>query len=502
MFILKKIFQLRDKTQSNEEDKPFLEHLEDLRNVVFKVALTLFIATLACFAFKNQLMDVIRRPIEQVWTKGQQAKMPKKAPVVIDLKTWELAKKAAYDTSSFTQEQKDFYFSHIDPDDEKKLKFHSETIGYYRAAIDIEKVDKSGEDFIQKIPGISDTMRSQLLTLIDEEMRPDATVDAEGKVVRMQSLTPTEGFMLSMKLAFFAGIVISFPFLLYFLMQFILPGLKPNEKKALWPAMAIGFGLFLVGVLFSYFFVLPKVLDFFYNYSAGMGVENEWRIGYYITFATQFTLIFGLGFELPVVVMTLVKLGIMNYEMMKNTRSYAILAIIIIAAVITPTPDVFTLGLLAGPMIVLYEICIWLAYFDNKRKAKLEADEEAESRERRLKYLASTPLSVSRDEEDEDHEQEEDFDPHYDADEDYHALHPDGEGEGDESDDGEHDFDERELEAKKKLKETPFQYDYNYECEDLHDGAYRHDPHMEGEYDPDDYRESIEQNDTSADDHS
>ncbi len=397
MFILKKIFQLRDKTQRNDDEKPFLEHLEDLRDVIIKLALTLFVATLACFVFKNQLMEVIRRPIEKVWTNGQQAKMPKEAPVPIKLKTWELAKKAAYDTSTFTPEQKDYYFNHVDPDGIENLKFHSTTIGYYRAAIDIEELNQSGQGFIDSIPGITETMRSQLTALMDEQMRPDATVDAEGKVVRMQSLTPTEGFMLSMKLAFFAGIIISFPLILYFLMQFILPGLKPKEKKALWPAMAVGFGLFLVGVLFSYFFVLPKVLDFFYNYSNEMGVENEWRIGYYITFATQFTLIFGLGFELPVVVMTMVKLDILSYEMMRNTRSYAIIAIVVIAAIITPTPDIFTLGLLAGPMVFLYEICIWMAYFDNKKKAKITADEEEESIQRRLKAVSASSLAVSRD---------------------------------------------------------------------------------------------------------
>ena len=190
--------------------------------------------------------------------------------------------------------------------------------------------------------------------------------------------------MLSIKLAFFAGIVISFPFLLFFLLQFVLPGMHDTERKALWPAMAIGFGLFLCGVFFSYYIVLPEVLEFFHEYSSDMMIENEWRIGYYISFATQFTLIFGLSFELPVLVMTLVKLGVLNCEMMRRTRAYAVLAIFVIAALITPTPDAFTLCLLAGPMVILYEICIWLALLLERKTARREAEEERERLDRML----------------------------------------------------------------------------------------------------------------------
>jgi len=124
--------------------------------------------------------------------------------------------------------------------------------------------------------------------------------------------------------------------------------------------------------------VLPKALDFFYTYSGGLDVENEWRIGDYITFTTQFTLIFGLAFELPVVVMTLVKIGLLSYQTMSNTRAYAVLTIFVVGAIITPTGDALTLSLLAAPMCILYEMCIWLAYFHSKREAEREAQEEAE----------------------------------------------------------------------------------------------------------------------------
>jgi sec-independent protein translocase protein TatC len=171
-------------------------------------------------------------------------------------------------------------------------------------------------------------------------------------------------------------------------LQFVLPGLHANEKRVLWPSMLVGFGLFLCGVLFAYHVVLPRALEFFYEWSGSLGVSNDWRIGEYISFATQFTLLFGLSFELPVVVMVFVKLGLLSYETMSGTRTYAILAIFVAAAVITPTPDMFTMGLMALPMIVLYEICIWLAWLDRRKNRVSEEREARESEERRLASAA------------------------------------------------------------------------------------------------------------------
>lgn len=451
MYVLKKIFQMRDKTHQ-DEDKPFLEHLEDLRVVITRIVLTLVIAMAFCFIFRNELMEIIRRPVEQVWKISQNDKIPK-GPVKLDLATWEMAKKAASDTSSFSPSQREHYYNLLDSDGEKNLKFHTESVLYYRAAIGMENTNSKGAEFINGLPDVSPELKEQLLALIKEENRPDAAVDAKGKLVLMQALNPTEGFMLSIKLSLFAGIVISFPLLLLFTLQFILPGLKNNEKRVLWPALLVGFGLFIGGVLFSYFFVLPKVLDFFYNYSQDMGVTNEWRIGYYISFATQFTLIFGLGFELPVVVMTMVRLGILNYEIMRNTRAYAILAIVVIAAIITPTPDAFTLLLLAGPMVILYEICIWLAFFYKRKQREKEL---TEAEELRKKLLTAPPMTASYDSEDDE----------YDHDDDDPGFFEHNEGEGDEEDNGTYIFDDDDLDSDPDYLDNAAEEDFRE-----HDGS-------------------------------
>lgn len=369
MFILKKLFKLRDNgDHTSDIEKPFLEHLEDLRDVVFKVVITLLVATIICYVFRSTLMDLLRRPIERVWTEAQITKLP--STISPDL--WEQAKKVADATRTFTPEQQSAYYDQFE---DEKLRKYANTATYYRAVLLIEDPDKR-QAFIENFPQTDEDTRTLLTELIKKE--PSAAVNAKGDVVFMRSLKPTETFMLAIKLSLFAGIIISFPLLLYFILQFVLPGLKENERKALWPALIVGFGLFLLGVVFCYFVVLPKALDFFYTYSGGMGVENEWRIGDYITFTTQFTLIFGLAFELPVVVMTLVKLGMLSYQTMSNTRSYAVLTIFVVGAVITPTGDALTLSLLAAPMCLLYEMCIWLAYFHNKKELEREAQEDAD----------------------------------------------------------------------------------------------------------------------------
>ena len=201
-------------------------HLEDLRITLTKMTLALLIATIACFVFRNELMEIIRRPVTTVWESSQKEAL-KDLKVKIDSVTWEKAKLAARDAAPLSAEQRALYFEKASGDIED-LPFHAESVIYFRAAMAIEDEGLRAE-FVEELPGIDDRMREQVKTLLAG--KPEAAVDARGKLVLMQSLTPTEGFMLSIKLAFFAGIVIAFPFLLYFLLQFVLPGLTSRDAR-------------------------------------------------------------------------------------------------------------------------------------------------------------------------------------------------------------------------------------------------------------------------------
>jgi sec-independent protein translocase protein TatC len=142
------------------------------------------------------------------------------------------------------------------------------------------------------------------------------------------------------------------------------------EKKILFPAIGVSFALFLAGVLVCYFWLLPKTILFFFHDAESLGWAPAWTVQQYYSFVTRFTLGFGLAFELPVVVLVLVRFGLLTYEFMARTRPYAIVLIFILATIITPTPDVLTLIAMSLPMVVLYESCIWIAWFMKRRRER------------------------------------------------------------------------------------------------------------------------------------
>jgi sec-independent protein translocase protein TatC len=254
---LRDIFKFRDLPES-ETSKPFLEHLEDLRWMIVKIAITLGIAMIVCFAFRSTLVRVMQAPLR----------------------------------------------------------------------------------------------------------------DLGSQVGTLKALGITDSIVISFHLAFYAGIVISFPLLLYFLAEFVLPALTSVEKRFLLPAIGVSFALFLLGVLVCYFWLLPKTILFFFRDTQSLGWAPTWTVQQYYSFVTRFIIAFGLAFELPIVVLALVRFGLVTYKFMARTRVYAIVLIFILATIITPTPDILTLIALALPMCLLYESCIWIAWFMERRALK------------------------------------------------------------------------------------------------------------------------------------
>src|SRR5205814_6423314 len=134
--------------------------------------------------------------------------------------------------------------------------------------------------------------------------------DVSSQIGTLKALGITDSIVISFQLAFYAGIVISFPLLLYFLAQFVLPALTAIEKRFLFPAIFVSFGLFLIGVACCYYWLLPKTILFFFRDTQSLGWTPMWTVQQYYSFVTRFVLGFGLAFELPVVVLALVKFGL------------------------------------------------------------------------------------------------------------------------------------------------------------------------------------------------
>lgn len=190
--------------------------------------------------------------------------------------------------------------------------------------------------------------------------RPLVAVDP-ARASSLQSLGVADSMTISLELSFYAGFILSFPILLFLLARFLFPALKPSERQILLPVSGFGLFLFLGGVLFSYFVVLPGTLEFFFKDAKSMHWTPTWTVREYYSFTTQFLIAFGVAFEMPMVVLALVKLGVLTAEKLRKTRSAAIIVIFTVAAFVTPSPDLVTYLLMGGPMVVLYEACIWLA---------------------------------------------------------------------------------------------------------------------------------------------
>ena len=172
----------------------------------------------------------------------------------------------------------------------------------------------------------------------------------------------TEAFFVEIKVALAAGVLFSCPVIFYQIWRFIAPGLTGSEKKWVIPFVFCATGFFVAGAAFCYRYVLPVAFKYFIEQYESMAVSPAIRIGDYFTFFFRMILAFGATFELPVFTFFLVRLGIWDYRFMLRSFRYAIVVIFVIAAILTPTPDVINQTLLAGPMLLLYIISIGIAY--------------------------------------------------------------------------------------------------------------------------------------------
>ena len=185
----------------------------------------------------------------------------------------------------------------------------------------------------------------------------------QGKLI---FLSPPEAFFTALKISFFAGILIALPFVLYQVWKFIEPGLYEHEKRFILPFMFFSLLFFFLGASFAYFVILPFGLRFLLGFMGNLLIPQI-TVGNYVSFVIQMILAFGFVFLLPVIVWLLSKLGIINYRLLEKNRKYAILVIFIVAALLTP-PDAFSQIMMAIPLLVLYELSIWVSKFAGKER--------------------------------------------------------------------------------------------------------------------------------------
>jgi len=313
--------------------KSFLEHLEDFRWLLMKCAATLALCMLVCLIGANYVMAIIKWPLSQA-----KVHYPGTNQVV--------------SVSFGTNHLGNFPITHA----QGQLLGTENTNSKIRyAAVVIEPVRLG---------------TNQVLSwrVIDD---PKAIADMERMHIDLVNLSPAGGFFVAFQVAFYGGMLLSTPVMVYFIAGFVFPALRIKERKYIYRAIFIGGGLFLVGVSFCYFVLMPVALAASQLYSQWLGLGAfEWRAEEYIGFVCKFMLGMGLGFELPVVILTLVKLDILSYTTLRKMWRYMIVINLVLGALLT-TPEVITQILMAGPLYGLYEITVWIAwYWEQPDRAK------------------------------------------------------------------------------------------------------------------------------------
>ena len=186
----------------------------------------------------------------------------------------------------------------------------------------------------------------------------------------------TEAFVTYLKLAFFAGIFLASPVIIYEIWRFVAPGLYEKEKRNILPFVFLATVFFVGGTAFCYFIVLPAAFKFFIGYNTP-SIKMLPSLGEYLSFSCVFLLSFGVVFELPVFIICLAKLGIITEKQLRSNRKLVIIGAFIVSAILTPTPDAINQSLMALPLIILYELSILAVKFLSvKRAAQIKNETE------------------------------------------------------------------------------------------------------------------------------
>jgi sec-independent protein translocase protein TatC len=317
--------------------KSFLEHLEDFRWVLVKTSVSLAVAMLICLVGANYVMTIIKWPLSRA---------PAGFPGTNQIVT---------------------------------VSFGTNRLGHFQLSDAEEKSLNLGTNRFVAVTVEPLTLGTNQILGWHIDANPAIADDARRMQIELVNLSPAGGFFVAIQVAFYGGLVLAAPFIFYFIIAFVFPALKMREQKYVFRALFIGGGLFLIGVAFCYFALMPVALAASQKYSNWLGLgASQWRAEEYISFVCRFMLGMGLGFELPVVILTLVKIGVLSYQSLAKARRYMIVINLVLGAVLT-TPEVVTQILMFIPLQLLYEATVWIAwYWDwQERKRALQVSKSA-----------------------------------------------------------------------------------------------------------------------------
>jgi sec-independent protein translocase protein TatC len=305
--------------------KSFWAHLTDLRSAVMRSAVAVGLALVVCLLLDDKLVAILEHPLHRM-DQFEKAK-PSVTLQIGDTK---------FGPYAVTREQ----FPGLPPGDAPQAVFQL---------------------------GTMQVGTEQVVTLKPVPQPAGASANSR---VQLHNLSPAEAFYVAFRVGIYGAFVLSAPFWLYFMGQFFLPALHQRERKVFFAWFAWGVALFFTGVLLTYFVLLPVALRASMKYSELLGFNaTVWRAEEYIGFVTKFIFGMGIGFQFPIVVLLLVKLGVLTHRQLAQYRRHVVVLTLILGAVLT-TPEVITQIAMAVPLYILYEASIWIAWYWDRKKRR------------------------------------------------------------------------------------------------------------------------------------
>lgn len=326
--------------EENEEKgggpvKTFLEHLEDLRWTLLKCLAAVVLSMVFCLAASNFLVSFLTWPLDLAQAKQAKSK---------DLSVyWGEKRLTILPESAATNEFPEI----LSAESAQRAILRPRMVGTNRfLTIELEPVEQNVSE-----PGNGAPM--------------------------LKNYSPIGPFKVAIQLMLYGGLVVASPFVIFFLGQFILPALHIHEKRFLYQTAGFGVVLFIFGVALCYFILMQIALKATVQFSQWMGFgSDEWRAASYISFVCKLMLAMGLSFQLPVVLLTMVKVGFLDYAKLVKFRPYWIIINLAVCAVLTPTGDPVTMILMAVPLQCLYELSAFISRFWEKREKESETSME------------------------------------------------------------------------------------------------------------------------------
>lgn len=328
----------------------FGEHLEVLRVHVFRAVLGIMIAVALSLYFGDRIFFWLRQPVEQALRergiRNVAMDIPKES--FYDYLTGMIAGRK----SGQTEEPSPAPEPEELKDDQLRVRIDRgellRALGQKGAPQESSNDAAAGGEYVDVV--ITAPEFAQLQRVIEDTSR-------------ITTFKVEEGFMAYMKVCFFSGLMMSFPWVFYQLWQFVAAGLYPHERRYVYVYLPLSIILFACGALAGYFYAFPLMLDFLIGFNEWLGVTVQPRLSEYISMAMLMPLLFGVSFQLPLVMVFLERIGVCSVQTYKDNWRIAILAIAVASMVLTTSPDPWSMLLMMVPLLFLYVMGIFLCQF-------------------------------------------------------------------------------------------------------------------------------------------